>query len=223
MVINKYILEMKNISKNFPGVKALDNVNFGLFKGEVHALVGENGAGKSTLIKILSGLYKKDSGSIFIDGAEMHIEGTRHAIELGISTIYQEIALVEELTVAENIFLSDRPKTNRGLIDWKKMKSKAEEILNTFSSEKIAPGEKVQNLSVAQKYSVEIAKALIHKSKIIIMDESTASLSEAEINMLYDTIRTLKNQKGLKKEFFPKKRSLAGLVWKLPGAFCSTR
>ncbi|KPJ86898.1 MAG: hypothetical protein AMS17_10535 [Spirochaetes bacterium DG_61] len=194
MGINKYVLQMNNISKNFPGVKALENVSFNLFKSEVHALVGENGAGKSTLIKILSGLYQKDRGDIFIDDAEINIEGTRHAIELGISTIYQEIALVEEITVAENIFLSDRPKTNRGLIDWKKMKSRAEDILNTFSSEKIEPGEKVQDLSVARKYFVEIAKALIHKSKIIIMDESTASLSEAEINMLYDTIKTLKNQ-----------------------------
>ncbi len=188
------ILRMNKITKVFPGVRALSGVDFTLGRGEVHALVGENGAGKSTLIKILSGLYPKDGGEINLNGEGVEIKNTRHAIELGISTIYQEIALVEELSVAENIFLSDRPKTKRAFIDWRRMESQAGEILGTLTSEKIDPGVNVSKLSVAQKYFVEIAKALIYKSKIIIMDESTASLSETETNTLYETIKTLKNQ-----------------------------
>jgi len=185
---NGYILEMKNISKSFPGVQALDDVTFNLKKGEVYALVGENGAGKSTLIKILAGSYKADTGSIHLDNEELDIKGPKHAIDLGISTIYQETSLVQEITVAENIFLGRQPTSRLGRIDWTRMYEKAEKLLGELSIN-ISPRITVSRLSAAQQQMVEIAKALSVDSKIIIMDEPTAAITEEDTENLFGIIR----------------------------------
>ena len=188
------VLQMKNISKAFPGVKALDNIDFELKVGEVHALVGENGAGKSTLMKILSGFYKKDSGEIFLDGEKIESYDPRKAITLGISTIYQEIINIPNMTVAENILLSNRPLNKFGIIQWKEMESKVTKILKDLLIDLNAT-ELVKNLSIAQQQLVEIVKALSLKSKIVIMDEPTSSLTETEKNTLFKIIRDLRSKK----------------------------
>lgn len=194
--MNEYLLEAINITKEFPGVLALDNVSFNLKKGEVHALLGENGAGKSTMMKIFSGVHKKDKGVIKIKGVEIDITSPQEASTLGIGIIYQELNLCPHLSVAENIFLSREFK--KGLkIDRNKMAFEATKILNTLKSN-INPFEKVKKLSISQKQIVEIAKALSQKAEIIIMDEPTSSLSEHEVSQLFQVIKELKNNgKGI--------------------------
>lgn len=187
---NGILLEMNKISKSFPGVQALDDVSFSLKEGEVLALVGENGAGKSTLIKILSGSYKADIGNIKMDGENIDIKGTKHAIELGISTIYQETSLVQEITVAENIYLGRQPTTKFGRIDWNTMIKDAEELLKSLSIN-VSPKILVTRLSAAQQQMVEIAKALSVDAKIIIMDEPTAAISEEDTENLFNIIREI--------------------------------
>lgn len=193
MSSDENILQMENISKQFPGVKALDNVSFDIKMGEVHALVGENGAGKSSLVKILSGLYSKDDGKIKLFDNYIEIPNPRKAIELGISTMYQEIIAVPNMTVAENILLGHWPKNKMRLIDWKEMKNEARKILNDLSIN-LNVNELVSNLSAAQKQLVEIAKALSTKSKIVIMDEPTAPLTEDETENLFNIIRRIKSK-----------------------------
>ena len=187
------LLEMKNITKSFPGVKALNDANFSLYKGEVHALVGENGAGKSTLIKILSGFYKKDKGEILFENKVVEISNPKKSIELGISIIYQEIIAVPYISVSENILLANRPVNKLGIISWKSMKDKTLEILNQLNIN-LPVDELVINLSTAQKQKVEIAKALSLNSKIVIMDEPSASLTKDEIKILFDIIRKIKER-----------------------------
>src|SRR5258706_2780412 len=189
-------LEMRNISKTFPGVKALDRVNLHVSCGEVLASAGENGAGKSTLMKILTGVHEHDpGGSILIDGEEIVLRDGNHARALGIGIIYQELSVVENLTVAENIFLAKEPRGRLGLLDRARMNDDARAVLETIDMN-IDPKTRVNELSVGQKQMIEIAKAISYQSKAIIMDEPTASLSHHETRALIDLIKRLR-EKGI--------------------------
>ena len=183
---------MRGIVKHFPGVTALDNVDFDLLKGEVHCLVGENGAGKSTLMKVLSGVYQCDSGDIFIEGEQVHIEDPSQSRNLGINVVYQELELIPTLSVAENIFIGNEKIRNR-LVDWKQTEQAAHELLNSLGID-IDPRRMVEGLSVAQQQLITIAKAVSRESKVIIMDEPSAVLSGKSLELLFSTIRQLKEK-----------------------------
>jgi ribose transport system ATP-binding protein len=187
------ILEMKNIRKEFPGVLGLDNASLSLEKGEVHILLGENGAGKSTLVKVLAGAYGRDAGTICLEGREFQRITPRIAQENGISIIYQELNLVRPLSVAENIFLGREPMRNNisHHLDWKTLYVNARQILDRLNL-KIDPKARVQDLGIAEQQMVEVAKALSQKSKIIIMDEPTAVLTEKEIDNLFQIVKQIK-------------------------------
>jgi ribose transport system ATP-binding protein len=187
------ILRADKINKSFPGVKALSDVCFNLRKGEVHVLIGENGAGKSTLMKIFSGLYSVDTGSIYMEDRKVEIKSTKHSQELGIAIIYQEFNLIPELSVGRNIFLGREPKDKFGNIDKKKIHQDSQDLLD-FLHSGISAKTIVKNLGVAQQQLVEIAKALSQNARILIMDEPTASLSENEIETLFKVIRSLKER-----------------------------
>lgn len=194
--MNEIILEMKHISKSFPGVKALEKVDFSVKKGKVHALMGENGAGKSTLMKCLFGIYKKDEGQILLDNQEVQIKDTKDALHYGISMVHQELQLIHERSIAENIFCGRYPVRNMGffhVIDHLKMKEKTKEILNEIQVS-FDPDIKISSLSVSQRQSVEIAKAISNQSRIIIMDEPTSSLTENEVQHLFEIIEQLKKK-----------------------------
>ncbi len=190
MVLEDYLVKLANVSKYFPGVIALDNVSFDLKKGEVHALIGENGAGKSTLMKIISGIYERDSGEFFINGKETKELTPKKAQELGIAIIHQELNMCQHLTVAENMFLG-REDSKFGYIFNKKLNEKAKEMLDIFHLD-IDPRTVVGKLPVSKQQMVEIAKAISTNAKIIIMDEPTSSLTEREIADLFEIIRKLK-------------------------------
>lgn len=183
---------MRHISKSFPGVKALDDVGFSVAEGEVRALVGENGAGKSTLMKILNGNYKKDEGQILIDGKEVDITDPLVAAAHGISIIFQELNLVDQLSIAENIFAG---RLSKGLkrVNWKEINRKAKELLDRIGFD-ADPRTEVGSLTVAGKQMVEIAKALSRDCRIILMDEPSATLTKKELNALFDIIRDLKKR-----------------------------
>ncbi len=186
------VLEMKNITKEFPGVRALNQVDFCLYPGEVHALLGANGAGKSTLIKILCGAYVKDEGQIFIDGRECHFKSTKDAQDCGVTVIYQEFNLFPNLSIAENLFFGRLfSKKGTKLIDWPRVFQETEIMLAKLGLE-IDPHTLVGNLSVAEQQMLEIAKALSFHAKIVIMDEPTSALTDKEIDRLFGTIRDLK-------------------------------
>jgi len=191
-------LRAEGISKAFPGVQALDRVDFEAYAGEVMALVGENGAGKSTLVKILSGVYKRDSGRIYFEGKRVEIQDPYHAQLMGISTIHQELMVTPNQTVAQNIFLG-REIRRRGIlgalgfVDKREMERRAKELLERVGAD-IPPDELVKNLSVAQRQLVEIAKALSFKAKVIIMDEPTSALGPEEVEKLFEVIKQLKEQ-----------------------------
>ncbi len=189
------VLKMRHIRKTFPGVVALDNVNFDLTRGEVHILLGENGAGKSTLVKILSGAYQKTSGEISLHGEKIEVKSPRHAQQLGIGIIYQEFNLIPHLTVSENIFLGREFYWLTGIINEKKMNTEAMKILDDLGI-KIDPKSTINTLGIAQQQMVEVAKALSLNANILIMDEPTSALSENEIKELFTTIRRLK-EKGV--------------------------
>jgi ribose transport system ATP-binding protein len=187
----EHILEMRGITKKFPGVIALDQVNLYVSRGEVHALLGENGAGKSTLVKILAGAYTKDSGEIELFGKKIEIGNPRNAETLGISIIYQELNLVGSLSVAENIFMG-RLKTFGGIhINWADVKREAERLLYDLEID-IDVHRQVRDLGIAQQQMVEVAKALSKEARIIIMDEPTAPLTNRETENLFRVIRKLK-------------------------------
>lgn len=188
----KTILELKKINKAFPGVKALTDVDLMLNKGEVLALVGENGAGKSTLMKILSGAYKKDSGSIIFDGNEVEIQSPIHSEELGIAIIYQELNLIQRITVAENIFLGRYPKQN-GVIQWNQMYEDSQKLINELGIH-IDVHKMLRELSLAEQQLIEIVKAVSINAKVVIMDEPTSSLSQNETEILFEIIRKLKDK-----------------------------
>ncbi len=187
------LLKMSGISKSFPGVRALSHVDFDLIKGELHALVGENGAGKSTLMKILSGLYKADEGTIFLKGKEIVDTGLREMIQLGIGVIYQELNLIPYLSVAENIFLGREPRTAIGTIDWPQLYAMTEEVLAPFKLD-IKPKQKVFALGAAYQQIIEIAKALSLQAEILVMDEPTAALAGNEVGRLFEIIARLKSE-----------------------------
>ena len=189
---NDAVLSMRGISKSFPGTKALNNVDFTLRKGEIHALMGENGAGKSTLIKVLTGVYPKDSGQIFVDGVEgeAHIHSPQDAQNLGISTVYQEINLCPNLTVAENMFIG-RTKDTR--IRWKANEKKATEILNNLGIPAQA-NQELSRCSLAVQQMVAIARAVDMQCKVLILDEPTSSLDEKEVQMLFGLMRDLRDR-----------------------------
>lgn len=188
------LLEVRNITKHFPGVLALDNVSLKFFPGEVHAVVGENGAGKSTLMKIMAGAYTPDSGELFLDGKKVSFSHPHEAHQSGVSIIYQEFNLLPDRTVAQNIFLGREP-SKMGLIDSRRMNNMAEEVLKEIGVEgKIAPTATAGSLSVAEQQLVEIAKAISLNARILIMDEPTAALTINEVKMLDDLITRLKER-----------------------------
>ncbi len=187
------IVRMTAIEKHFPGVHALRAARFDLHHGEVHALMGENGAGKSTLMKILSGIYAPDSGSIQVAGAEVSIADPRAAQALGIGIIHQELALMPDLTVAQNIFIGREPRNRWGILDEAQINKDAEAIFATMKV-RIDPTAEVRRLTIARQQMVEIAKALSFRSRILIMDEPTAALNENETEELFTIIRRLKSE-----------------------------
>jgi ribose transport system ATP-binding protein len=191
LMMNTPVLEMRRIKKTFPGVVALDGVDFELRRGEVHILLGENGAGKSTLMKILSGAYQKSAGQIILDSGEVEIKNPRDAQTLGISIIYQEFNLIPQLSVGANIFLGREPSRLPGVIDRRAISRAATKVLNSLGVS-INPRRLVKDLRVAEQQMVEVAKALSLDARILIMDEPTAALAEHEIVELFATIRRLK-------------------------------
>jgi ribose transport system ATP-binding protein len=192
--MGEFVLEMRDITKRFPGVLALDKAQLQLRPGEVHCLLGENGAGKSTMMKILAGAQQKDSGAILLEGAEIQIHSPYHAQQLGISMIYQEFNLSPYLSVAENIFLGREPRIGRTpLIDWRRMYADARAILAQIKVE-LDVKRPVYELSVAQQQMVEIAKALSVNAKIIVMDEPSATLTDHELVALFELIKNLRRQ-----------------------------
>ncbi len=185
------VLAMRGISKAFPGVQALDNVDFELRRGEIHALLGENGAGKSTLIKILSGAYSKDAGEIIIRGQPVEIANPLAAMRLGVAVIYQEFNLVPQLSVAENVLLGHEPfRRVRQLIDFATMRRQCQQYLDAVGAE-FSPDTLVKDLSVAERQLTEIAKALSLRGEILVLDEPTATLTDREIERLFSVLRQL--------------------------------
>jgi ABC-type sugar transport system ATPase subunit len=187
-----YIISMQNIRKQFPGVTALDDVSFRIKKGEVHVLMGENGAGKSTLIKILTGIYKQDSGSIFFNGRKFEPNSALEVQRAGISTIYQEISLIPQLTVAENIFIGREIKT-KGVIDWKTTRDRSRDLLKGLGLD-IDVTRPIESYGTAIQQMTAIARAISIDAKLIVMDEPTSSLDEDEVNVLFGVIRKLKTE-----------------------------
>lgn len=190
--MKEIILEAKKICKSFSGVPVLQNVDFSVRKGEVHALMGENGAGKSTLIKILTGVYTKDSGSIFWDGKQVEINNYKECQKLGIACIYQELSVIPPLTVAQNVFLGREPR-RMGLIDHKKMNEMTQALIDQYDFP-LSPTTLVSNLGIGLRQLVEILKGLSCDSKLLIMDEPTASLSGKEAESLFSIIDTLRKK-----------------------------
>ena len=189
-----HLLEMRNIVKEFPGVKALDGVSLTLETGEFHSLVGENGAGKSTLMKVLSGVYAEGTfaGDILVDGEVRRFRGIRDSENAGIAIIFQELSLVKELTVGENIFLGKEP-SRFGVINWSKLYHKASKLLRDLHLP-IDPRVKVGSLGIGQQQLVEIAKALSQDAKILVLDEPTAALTESEVTTLFGILEKLRER-----------------------------
>lgn len=185
-----YVLEMIDINKEFPGVKALDNANLKVRPGTVHSLMGENGAGKSTLMKCLFGIYKKDSGNILLEGKDVAFTNSKNALDNGISMVHQELIQVPHRSIMENIWLGKYPEKNL-FIDEKKMYDDTVQIFEQLDIN-LDPREKIKNLSVSQKQMIEIAKAVSYDSKVIVMDEPTSSLTEKEVDHLFRIIDTLR-------------------------------
>ena len=188
--MGQYLIELSNVSKSFPGVKALDKVSFNLKSGEVHALLGENGAGKSTLMKIISGIYSRDEGDYYIDGVNIKELTPKKASEYGIAIIHQELNMCQDLTVAENMFLG-RESRRLGFVDQKKMNQDAKKILDQLQMD-IDPETVMRKLSVSKQQMIEIAKALSTNARILIMDEPTSALTEKECVDLFKIINNLK-------------------------------
>lgn len=186
-------LELKHISKSFPGVKALNDVSFQLRRGTTHVLCGENGAGKSTLMKIINGIYKEDEGDIFVDGQKVKIRDPLHARNLGIAMIYQELSFVPDLTLEENICLGHWPMKGKGAIDWKAVRKKTMELLEQEGLP-YAPDTKLRSLNVSDIQMIEILKAVSFNADIIIMDEPTSAITSKEVERLFEKIEQLKQR-----------------------------
>ncbi|TPL54440.1 sugar ABC transporter ATP-binding protein [Mesorhizobium sp. B2-4-6] len=187
---NVSALDLRGIGKRFPGVVALDNVDFTLEAGKIHALMGENGAGKSTLIKIMAGVYGKDAGTVRMRGREVDIKSPRDSLREGIKVVFQEIALISEFTVAENIFLEGYPTGRTGSIDWKKIRADSAALFNRIGFN-VDPAARTGSLPVSQQQMVEIARALAHEARVVVMDEPTSSLTPNEVSLLFTVIRRL--------------------------------
>ena len=189
------LLQMENISKSFPGVKALDNVTFEVKRGEVHALMGENGAGKSTLMKCLFGIYKPDGGRIMLEGEEVSFANARDALECGVAMVHQELNLALKLSVMDNMFLGRMPRLKKGLpfTSERKLYSMTREIFDELGLD-IDPREKTENLSVSKKQMLEIARAVSYRAKIIVFDEPTSSLNDKEAEKLFEIINSLREK-----------------------------
>jgi len=186
------LLELRNISKSFPGVRALEGVSIKVASGSVHALMGENGAGKSTLMKILNGIHRPDEGSVILEGRERVFSGVRDAMEAGVSMIHQELMPLPELTVAENIFLGKEPVLGRtGFVDFRKLNARASIVLERIGLD-IPPERRMKELSIAQMQMIEIAKAISNDAKVIIMDEPTSAITSREVDVLFGIIGQLK-------------------------------
>jgi len=185
------ILEMKHVTKTFPGVKALDDVHLNVYQGQVMALLGENGAGKSTLMKILSGVYAKSEGTIRYKGQDVEMKGPKDAQDLGIAIIHQELNLIEDMSIGENIFLGREPKKFLNVMDWQSLMQQSENLLESLNI-KVDPRKSVKNFSIGKKQMFEIAKALSLDAELIIMDEPTDALTDQETESLFEVIRALK-------------------------------
>ena len=192
--MEQYRLVMENIEKHFGGVTALGGVDFHVRKGEIHALVGENGAGKSTLIKILAGVHISDAGQIFIDGEEVHVRNPKDGIAQGVSVIYQDFALMPEVTVAENVFIDNINESKSKLINWKKLFENTQEILDRLGFGMISPRAQVKDIPIAHCQIVEICKALSRNCKILVLDEPTAVLSTYETEQLFVLLKKLRDE-----------------------------
>ena len=188
-----YALQLRHITKTFPGVKALNDVSFDVRYGTVHSIVGENGAGKSTLMKIINGMHMPNSGEIFVNGEKQHITSPQVAKKLGISMIFQELVYVPNLSVAENLCLGDPPRTKAGFVDWKTMREQADEILK-IEHIHTTPNAMMYTVPISDAQMMEIVKATYHNAKIVIMDEPTSSLTQHESERLFDKIRRLKEE-----------------------------
>ncbi|WP_308162493.1 sugar ABC transporter ATP-binding protein [Bacillus sp. ISL-7] len=189
-----FALEMKGISKSFPGVKALDNVSLFVKKGTVHALMGENGAGKSTLMKILAGIYKPDKGELFLKGNKVGFTNPRDALHYGISMIHQELSFISELTVADNIFLGREPCLGKSkVINKKEQRGRALKLFNQYKID-LDPDKKMSALSVSDRQMVEIVKAISNNADVIVMDEPTSAITEREVEKLFEIIKMLSSQ-----------------------------
>ena len=186
------IVRFSHITKIFPGVVAVDDVNFAIRKGEVHAIVGENGAGKSTLMHILSGVYRQDRGGIYYKGRKEEITNPSTARQLGIATVYQELMLCHNLNIAENIYLGREERTRSGRINWKKMHEESKKLLDLFGIE-LNTKTLVKNLTVAKMQIVEIAKAMSLNAEVLILDEPTSSLTINETDILFNNLKKLKD------------------------------
>jgi rhamnose transport system ATP-binding protein len=185
---------VRAIEKSFPGVRALSGVSFDVAKAEVHALLGENGAGKSTLIKIVSGVFPPDRGEVVVDGRPVVLEHPGDARRAGIATIYQELLLFPELTVAENVFIGHAPRAGLGRLDWRAMREKTRDLLASLEIHDLQADRIVGSLSVGNRQRVEILRALSQDARILIMDEPTAALTEYDVRRLFDIVRKLKSR-----------------------------
>ncbi|WP_330666158.1 ATP-binding cassette domain-containing protein, partial [Herbinix luporum] len=187
------MLSLKNITKDYPGVKALDNVSISFKKGEVHALVGENGAGKSTFIKIISGAVRPTSGTIVYEGKEYSYLEPSKAIDLGIAVVYQELIQFEAMSVADNVFMGLKQDNGKIMVNDKERCEKTKELLKKFDCD-IPPTTLVRDLSIANRQIVELAKAMVKKAKVVIMDEPTAAITVSEQEKLYKLVHKLKEE-----------------------------
>lgn len=193
--MSEFVLEARGIVKNFPGVKALDNVSLKIKKGEVHALVGENGAGKSTLMLCIGGIHKLNAGEIYVEGKKLNVNSAKNVKESGIGIVFQELSLIPELSIAENIF-SNRQPTILGMIKKHELNKNALEMLKMFNMQNLDPNLPIKNLSIAKQQVIEILKAMSMNPKVLILDEPTSSLTELEVKELFNNIRILK-EKGI--------------------------
>lgn len=192
--MDNYIkLRVENINKSFPGVKALDNVSFKVKRGTVHVICGENGAGKSTLMKIINGIYRPDSGHIYINEREVHINNPIEARKLGISMIFQELNYMPELTIEESLFVGNWPRNKYGNVNWKEIRRKTKQLIEREGLSYF-PTTKLKNLSVSDIQMLEILKAISHNSEIIIMDEPTSAITQNEVDILFSKINELKTR-----------------------------
>lgn len=194
MPADDLLLRLDGIVKSFPGVRALRGVSFDVRPGEVHALLGENGAGKSTLIKVMSGVHAQDEGSLHVDGRPVRFASPQEAQDAGIAAIYQELLLFPELSVAENVFMGHAPRLSWGGIDWTAMRERTAEILASLDIHDLDPDAPVGALSVGNRQRVEIAKALSMNARVLIMDEPTAALTEADVERLFGIVRRLRER-----------------------------